>query len=133
MPKRYNLINIRTLLKEGFSDEELRVFLCHASGDKPTVRGLYHRLRADGFEPWLDEEDLLPGQKWQREIPKAVRASDVVIVCLSNTALTKAGYVQEEIKFALDIADQQPEEAIFLIPVRLEACDVPERLQGLQV
>jgi formylglycine-generating enzyme required for sulfatase activity len=79
----------------------------------------------------LDEEDLLPGQKWQREIPKAVRASDVVIVCLSQAALNKAGYVQEEIKFALDIADQQPEEAIFLIPVRLEACDVPERLQGL--
>ncbi|GIK40941.1 MAG: hypothetical protein BroJett011_47740 [Chloroflexota bacterium] len=109
----------------------LRVFLCHAAADKPAVRELYHRLRDDGFQPWLDEEDLLPGQKWQREIPKAVAASDVVVVCLSNAALTKAGYVQDEIKFALDAADRQPEETIFLIPLRLEECDVPERLVGL--
>jgi len=109
----------------------LRVFLCHTAADKPAVRNLYHRLRADGFEPWLDEEDLLPGQKWQKEIPKAVAASDVVIVCLSRAALTRAGYVQEEIKFALDVADQQPEDSIFLIPLRLEECDVPHRLQGL--
>ncbi|MCK6625115.1 MAG: SUMF1/EgtB/PvdO family nonheme iron enzyme [Anaerolineae bacterium] len=109
----------------------LRVFLCHTAADKPAVRDLYHRLRADGFEPWLDEEDLLPGQKWQKEIPKAVAASDVVIVCLSQAALTRAGYVQEEIKFALDVADQQPENSIFLIPLRLEECDVPHRLQGL--
>lgn len=109
----------------------LRVFLCHAAADKPAVRDLYHRLRSDGFQPWLDEEDLLPGQKWQREIPKAVAASDVVVVCLSNAALTKAGYVQDEIKFALDAADRQPEETIFLIPLRLEECDVPERLAGL--
>jgi formylglycine-generating enzyme required for sulfatase activity len=95
------------------------------------VRELYHRLRADGFEPWLDEEELLPGQKWQKEIPKAVAAANVVIVCLSQAALTKAGYVQEEIKFALDIADRQPEETIFLIPLKLEECDVPDRLAGL--
>ncbi|MBI1877020.1 MAG: toll/interleukin-1 receptor domain-containing protein, partial [Chloroflexi bacterium] len=62
----------------------LRVFLCHAAADKPTVRDLYQRLQSEGFiQPWLDEEELLPGQDWQLEIPKAVRASDVVLVCLS--------------------------------------------------
>ncbi|MCQ3980108.1 MAG: hypothetical protein DPW09_42365 [Anaerolineae bacterium] len=107
----------------------LRVFLCHASADKPAVRDLYQRLSQEGFiQPWLDEEELLPGQDWQREIPKAVRASDVVLVCLSPQSITKAGYVQKEIKFALDIADEQPEGTIFLIPLRLEVCDVPERL-----
>src|SRR5205085_10379729 len=39
----------------------LRIFLSHSSGDKATVRELSHRLRADGFDPWLDEEQLLPG------------------------------------------------------------------------
>jgi TIR domain len=39
-------------------------FLCHASDDKAHVREVYHRLRTgEGFEPWLDEEDLLPGQE----------------------------------------------------------------------
>ncbi len=44
-----------------------RVFLCHSSGDKPRVRALYEQLRRDGFNPWLDEKDLLGGQKWEDE------------------------------------------------------------------
>jgi hypothetical protein len=110
----------------------LRIFLCHSSGDKTTVRELRQRLRADGFEPWLDEENLLPGQDWQREIPKAVGSSDIVIVCLSHSSVNKAGYVQKEIKFALDVAEEQSEGTIFLIPLRLESCEVPDRLKRWQ-
>jgi len=110
----------------------LRVFLCHSSGDKPAVRELYQRLCAEGIDAWLDEEKLLPGQNWQLEIPKAVRASDVVLVCLSRNSINKAGYIQKEIKFALDVADEQPEGAIFLIPAKLEECDVPDRLSQWQ-
>jgi len=106
----------------------LSVFLCHSSGDKPAVRDLYEALQRDGFDPWLDEENLLPGQDWNYEITKAVRGSDVVLVCLSDSSVTKAGYVQKEMKFALDVADEQPEGAIFIIPVKLEECDVPDRL-----
>jgi formylglycine-generating enzyme required for sulfatase activity len=110
----------------------LKIFLCHASGDKPAVRDLYRRLCAAGFDPWLNEEKLLPGQDWQLEIPQAVRSSDAVIVCLSSRAVTKRGYVQKEIRYALDVADEQPEGAIFLIPLRLERCDVPHRLRRWQ-
>jgi formylglycine-generating enzyme required for sulfatase activity len=110
----------------------LRIFLCHSSGDKPAVRNLYQRLSSDGFDPWLDEEKLLPGQEWKIEIPKAVKTSDVVIVCLSQKAINKSGYVQKEIKFALDKAEEQPEGTISLIPLKLEECDVPERLQRWQ-
>lgn len=114
------------------SAQTLRIFLCHSSGDKQAVRALYNRLRGDGFDPWLDEQNLVPGQVWDREIIKAVRESDVVLVCLSEKAISKAGYVQKEIKHALDVADEQPEGAIFLIPVRLEECDVPQRLSRWQ-
>jgi hypothetical protein len=92
------------------------------------VRKLYHRLLKDGFDPWLDEEELAPGQLWKDEISKAVRNSDVVIVCLSRGSVTKAGFVQKEIKIALDVADEQPEGSIFIIPLKLEECAVPERL-----
>ncbi|HKV42216.1 MAG TPA: SUMF1/EgtB/PvdO family nonheme iron enzyme [Blastocatellia bacterium] len=111
---------------------QLRVFLCHSSKDKPAVRDLYGKLFAGGFKPWLDEEDLLPGQEWANEIPKAVRASDVVLVCLSPYSINKQGYVQKELKFALDVADEQPEGTIFVIPVKLEECDVPDRLSRWQ-
>ena len=119
-------------MPESSTSRSLRIFLCHSSADKPAVRELYRRLHADGFAPWLDEEDLLPGQDWQREIPKAVRYSDVVIVCLSRGSINKAGYIQKEIKFALDVADEQPEDTIFLIPLKLEECDVPDRLSRWQ-
>jgi hypothetical protein len=106
-----------------------REFLCHASADKPAVRALHAKLRADGFHPWLDEEDILPGQDWEHEISAAVRDSAVVLVCLSLQSTTKEGFVQKEIKYALDVADEKPEGTIFIIPVRLEDCDVPSRLK----
>jgi hypothetical protein len=110
----------------------LQVFICHSSGDREFVRTLYTRLKSDGFTPWLDEENILPGQEWDSEIRQAVRASDVVVVCLSESSITKEGYVQKEIKLALDVAEEKPEGTIFLIPARLEGCQVPRRLGGWQ-
>lgn len=114
------------------SSQPLKVFLCHASTDKSKVRQLYIFLRDNGFDPWLDEEKLIPGHDWQLEIPKAVRAADVVVICLSRSSINKEGYVQKEISFALDVADEKPEGKIYLIPARLEECEVPSRLSRWQ-
>ncbi len=110
----------------------LSLFLCHSKSDQAAVRKLYRRLLQDKFKPWLDEEAILGGQNWEVEISKAVNSSDIVLICLSRNSVNKRGYVQKEIKFALDVADQQPAGTIFLIPLRLEDCDVPERLRNLQ-
>jgi hypothetical protein len=110
---------------------KLLAFLCHSSQDKMAVRELYRRLNDDGFSAWLDEEDLIPGQAWDTEIQAAVRASDVVIVCLSRSSITKDGYVQKEIRYALDVAEEKRPGTIFLIPARLDECSVPERLKGV--
>lgn len=110
----------------------LKVFLAHASQDKPAVSKLYRYLRSQGIDPWLDSEKLLPGQNWQMEIPKALENSDAIIICLSKSSVNKEGYVQREIKFILDRALEQPEGRIFLIPARLEECDVPSNLNLLQ-
>lgn len=107
----------------------LKVFLCHASADKPKVRELYRYLRKRGIQPWLDAEDLLPGQNWQVEIPKAIASSDAIIICLSTNSVDKEGYVQKEIKFALDKALEMPDGRIFIIPARLDECEVPFTLK----
>jgi len=109
----------------------LSIFFCHASEDKLAVRELSAMVRKWGHEPWLDEDKLLPGQDWDREIRRAIERADVVIVCLSERC-EKRGYVQKEIKRALDIADEQPEGAIFVIPVKLTECSVPDRLSKTQ-
>jgi hypothetical protein len=50
----------------------------------------------------------------------------------SKASINKEGYVQREIRYALDVADEKPEGAIFIIPLRLEECDVPSRLTRWQ-
>lgn len=112
--------------------ERLRVFLCHAKEDKPKVRELYDRLSANGLDPWLDEKNLLPGQTWKSEITQAIQESDCVLVCLSQCAATKTGYVQKEMREALERADEQPDGRIFLIPLRFDHCDIPARFSEIQ-
>ncbi|MBL8091221.1 MAG: toll/interleukin-1 receptor domain-containing protein [Anaerolineales bacterium] len=112
---------------------KLRVFLCHSSTDKPIVREIYQRLESETWlDPWLDEENLLPGMDWDMEIEKAVEAADAVIVCVSTNSVSKEGYIQRELKFVLDIALEKPEGTIFIIPLRLDACDLPRRLRSWQ-
>lgn len=102
---------------------KLRVFLCHASQDKPAVRELYKRLAAEKWiDPWLDEEKLLGGQDFDLEIYKATRDADVIIICLSKISVAKEGYVNREIRRALDIAQEKPEGEIYIIPLRLDDC-----------
>jgi len=111
----------------------LRIFLCYASEDKSTIHDLYNRLSAEYFiDPWLDEKKLLGGQDWDLEIRRALRRSDAVVICLSQRSVSKVGYVNKEIKRALDIADEQPEGTIFIIPLKLDVCETPDRLSGFQ-
>src|SRR5262249_14513792 len=108
------------------------VFLSHASEDKPTVIKLFDQLVADGYDPWLDIRRILPGQHWRREIKRAQQKADVGLICCSATSVTKTGIVQVEIKEFLDLAKMRPSDHIYLIPVRVEQCDLPDELLEYQ-
>lgn len=115
-------------LSADYLEQNLQVFLCHAKEDKPAVREIYLRLKNDGYQPWFDEESLVAGQDWKIEIAQALRSSDVVLVCSSRESVAKSGFVQNELRQAIELAQQQPEGAIFLIPLRLDDCQLPEFL-----
>lgn len=112
---------------------KLKVFLCHASQDKPVVRELYKHLAAESWiEPWLDEENLLPGMNWDTEIKRVIRGSDVIIICMSKLSVEKEGYLNKEIRRVLDISDEKLEGAIYIIPLRLDDCNPSfERLKQI--
>jgi hypothetical protein len=103
----------------------IQVFLAHASEDKERLRRLHKDLAEAGFKPWLDEIDLLPGQNWQVEIQRAIRESDIVLACLSKASVQKQGYVQKEFRLALAACSERPPGKVFLIPVKLDSCEVP--------
>ncbi len=105
---------------------EIQIFIAHASEDKPLVRELYAKLKEAGYKPWLDEEDLLPGQNWREEIPKALKNSDLFIACLSSTSIRKRGYIQREFKMAMEIMAEFPPGTIYIIPLKFDDCEIPE-------
>ena len=112
-------------------DDQDRIFLCHASEDKKQVLAIYHQLKAAGFNPWLDKMDLLPGQKWDGEIRRALKSSRFIIIFFSKFSVSKRGYVQREFKLALDALEEIPDGQIFVIPVRLEDCRIPEAFRHI--
>lgn len=50
--------------------KHLQVFLCHSRADKAAAKELYKKLKADGYDPWLDAVNLIPGQDWEMEIKR---------------------------------------------------------------
>lgn len=115
------------------TDAKLRVFLCHASQDRPVVQELYQRFLVEGWiDPWLDVKNILPGQDWRVAIEEAVESADSVIICLSTNSVKKEGYIQKEMRYAQEISLEKPEGTIYLIPVRLNDCDIPRGLRFFQ-
>jgi hypothetical protein len=108
-------------------------FLCYAKENSAGVREFRERLKAEAWiDPWFDEEDILPGQMWVGSVTDAVHNSHAVIVFLSSIAIRTEGFFHKELKLALDAAAEKPDGTIFIIPIRLDDCAVPERLQPYQ-
>lgn len=108
-------------------------FLCYAKENSSGVREFRERLKAeDWVDPWFDEEDILPGQMWEASVTEAVYNCHAVIIFLSSIAIRTEGFFHKELKLALDAAAEKPDGTIFIIPIRLDVCDVPDRLQPYQ-
>ena len=110
------------------------IFLCYSHADGKQVAELYDKLEAAGFSPWMDIRNLVPGENWARAIRREILCADFFVACLSKNSITKRGFLQKEMKMAWDVWDGKLESDIYLIPARLEECDIPpdERLAQLQ-
>ncbi|MEQ9363472.1 MAG: TIR domain-containing protein, partial [Leptospirales bacterium] len=93
---------------------------------------LYDQMRAAGWRPWLDERDILPGEKRKQAVEDAIAESNFFLACISENVARRRGRVQKEIRDALDILQNLLEDDIYLIPVLFEACALPERLKEFQ-
>jgi hypothetical protein len=107
----------------------LRIFIAYASEDRGSAERLFKQLTAHGFAAWLDRRKLLPGQDWPHRIEDAIESSDFLIACFSAKSIRKRGGFQKEIRLALECANHMPLDDVFLIPVRLDDCRVPTRIQ----
>jgi hypothetical protein len=109
------------------------IFISYAREDIDFSKRIYEDLKRFDLTPWLDVENILPGQNWKDEIIKAIKRSSYFLAVISNNSLTKRGFVQKELKIALDILDEVPSSQIFIIPIRIDDCEPEdEKLKSIQ-
>jgi hypothetical protein len=94
------------------------------------VRKLFKILKESGLDPWLDEENLMPGVKWDDKIVDAIEKSRFFIACISSHSITKDGYIQKELRVALSNLEKKSAEAIYFIPALIEDVDLPNITVG---
>ncbi|HEX6903991.1 MAG TPA: toll/interleukin-1 receptor domain-containing protein [Thermoanaerobaculia bacterium] len=104
------------------SETDLKVFLSYAREDLPVAEMLYADLQRAGVNVWMDVYDILPGQKWEDEIQRAMETATHYLLLLSAKSVSKRGFVQREVKKALVFAEEFPDSQICLIPVLLSRC-----------
>jgi hypothetical protein len=105
-----------------------RVFIAYVAEDLAIAKRLYRAFELNGFRPWLDKKRLVPGQNWPRAIETAIQTSDFFVACFSRRATAKRGSFHSELRYALFCAAKVPLDEIFLIPLRLDDCVVPNRI-----
>ncbi len=104
------------------------VFISYVHEDKPRVDHLHKFLEENGIPVWRDTEDLAPGEDWETTIRNAIAADSLVfIACFSRHSEQKQkSYQWGEIRLAIDQLRLRPPGRRYLLPVRFDACPVPD-------
>ena len=101
-------------------------FLSYLRENQAEVEQLRGDLMREGERIWWDG-DILGGQEWQQTIRRAMRNSYAVIVCLSSELEARIrSNVYPEVLAAIGEYRQQAPGNVFLIPVKLNECGIPD-------
>jgi TIR domain len=103
-PNRYERTAPDQLVDENAATQ---IFLSYAHADKDQVGGIYGALSNEGYKPWMDVRDILPGEDWALAIRRAIRGSDFFLAFLSQNSVNRRGWIQKEIKVALDYREEK--------------------------
>ncbi len=98
----------------------MQIFISCSPEDESTARRLYKDLKQHSLNPWLDQEDLLPGQNWKNGIRQAIRESAYFLTLISAKSVSEKGFVQKQQRMALEVLDELPPDKIFILPVSLD-------------
>lgn len=108
------------------------IFLSYAKEDGDRAAKIFSVLSKPSRQVFYDKDALMPGMDWRYEIEEKVNKSSLVVILLSRNSVSKEGFVQREIRLALDRAEMMPDGRIFIIPVRLDDVQVPGKLSNYQ-
>src|SRR5262245_53328851 len=101
-----------------------RFLFSYARHDSEFVLKLAKDLRAAGADCWLDQLDILGGQRWDEAVQAALMSCPGMLAVLSPSSVASQN-VMDEVSYAL-------EEGKHVVPVLYQKCAVPFRLRRVQ-
>lgn len=108
-----------------------RIFIIYSHKDKEKAQELSEELRSLGFNPWFDQQELLPGQKWQEAIKQAIEDSAIALYLVSKNTEKSKGFINNEMKAAMQVLRARNDTYSPVIPVLLEESALPEELTNV--
>jgi Restriction endonuclease/TIR domain len=103
-------------------------FISYVREDSGEVDRLQRILEAAGIPVWRDTANLWPGENWSVKIKDAItRDALVFIACFSSRSVSRQkSYQNQELMLAVEQLRLRRPDDPWLIPVRFDACDVPD-------
>jgi TIR domain len=102
------------------------VFLSYCRDDFAPVSRLRRALETEGHPVWWDDK-IKGGEDWKASVRAAMRGAYAVIICFSSkTAARYSSGIYSELNDAIEIFADLPPHSIFLIPVLLSTCELPD-------
>lgn len=105
-----------------------KLFISYSSEDRAWVDRLANALRAAGWEPWVDHNEISGGTEWRTSIVRGLKTCDAFLIILSPNSVRSKNVVKE-----LSLAEEFGRR---LLPVEMaaanEGSDMKYQLAGLQ-
>jgi len=97
------------------------IFVSYSRIDGEAVDYIVARLEQDGFNVWIDHEEIKAGDLWQEAIVQAVDNAYAVVLMLSPGSVAS-----DNVRKEVDLAESASKE---LVPVLLAPVELPAKLR----
>jgi hypothetical protein len=109
-----------------------RVFIIYSDYDFDAASELAIRLRSAGFNPWLDVDQIVPGQRIDEASQSALAQSAIALLLISKNLEGSPKYVHDQLQYALSSMRSKNELYSPVIPVQLDDSPGPKELHGVR-
>ncbi|KPA14975.1 TIR protein [Candidatus Magnetomorum sp. HK-1] len=98
-----------------------KIFISYSREDEKFAQKLFNNLKQDKMDPWLDDQKIITGDKWEEKIDKEINTTHCFLPILSKASINNNRYFQTEVDIAIQVSESRDNN--FIMPVRNEECD----------
>lgn len=101
-----------------------KIFISYSRADAEFALKLAKDLRSAGADIWIDQLDIISGERWDEAVEEALEACRIILIILSPVSVASDN-IRDELSFAIDEGKQ-------IIPVLHKDCKIPFRIRRIQ-